>query len=1033
MRKTELPKYRELVSLIPGGTIQFLDLGFDAAAVPKLKIEYWEWEDETKLTDSLSRWQLMCLHVDERTGAYINKQTGAEAIDTRAGASLDGKFKRVSPSYSLSVDKALEPFLDQWVPLPFFRKEVMAGAQQPRFHQGPSDWARVMVTRDLASSGENGLLLTIAFDTVVESPLEQDATRSSAFPALRLDDVRDGAEFTLAHDVKHNAWFIGQDWVGDWLDDLYMQVLVKKNRGRPVDRADLDTRVEHLARYVSFLELLHNSGVIPSVRVIDPARNEAVDVDLVLDIGNSRTAGMLIERRAGDAMGLSQSVVLELRDLSQPGLRHNEPFGSNVAFIRQKFGDPHGFARGSGRRQRALMWPSVVRVGPEATRVALRSRRDEGQTTMSSPKRYLWDRARRAQEWRYCPDSYDAQADEPPVNSGMFIGFVNNFGTPLHALDDPKVQRDAAFKGQDQYPATEPMFSRSSLMMFLLSEVLAHALAQINSPAQRGERLNPDLARRLRQVILTVPPAMTIAERQIFERWANWSVETLWKTLDWEPGSGIGGFAYQVAPTIRCQWDEASTTQMVYVYNEVAEKFAGDATTYFASFGRLRPGRGSRPSLRVASIDIGGGTTDMIVTTYLDDSRGATAILEPKQEFREGFNLAGDDILKAIIERHVLGALSRHLKDRGFADPTDYLTRQVGKDVTGMSERHKSLRSQFSQQYAVPMGLHIMRLSEQTNLQDASAEELVIGFADVFAESTKPRDDVLAFIDDQVKKQVPDFSLDTWELIVDLGEVAATIDSVVSPVLGDLCEAVSAWNCDVLLLSGRPSCLPAVQAVIQRRPPLPLSRIIPMNAYRVEGWYPFWSPGGRIADPKTTGVVGAMLCALSESDLRNFHCNTSKLQPASTVRFVGEMELSGQIRNQNLFFRGIDLDATAAEEQSATFSFAAPIFIGFRQLPLERWKATPFYSVSFASQEAKDEARKRGVPYQVSLIYQRRSVTPRSAGEGAAELFDEGVFKIDAITAADGSSVRQSALLLELKTIRDDHGYWLDTGLFNVN
>lgn len=1031
MRKTELPKYRDLVSLIPGGTIQFIDLAFDAALIPKLKTEFWEWDDHPQRTDDAGRWHLMCLHANERSGGYIDKSTGMEAIDPTSAVSPNEKPKLVSPSYSISIDKALEPFLDQWAPLPFFRREVMAGTQQPRFHEGPSDWARVMVSRDMASANKQALLVTIAFDTVVETA--SDDEDSGAFAALRLSDVRDGAEFSLAHDVKHNAWFIGQDWVADWLDDLFMQLLVRKNRGRPVERADLDTRVEHLARYIAFLEVLHNSGIVPSVRVIDPVRAEPVDVDLVLDIGNSRTAGMLIERHAGDGMGLSQSVVLELRDLSEPGLRHTEPFGSNVAFVRQKFGDPHGFSRGSMRRQRAFSWPSVVRVGPEATRVALRSRRDEGQTTMSSPKRYLWDRARRAQEWRYCPDPHDASLEEPPVNSGMFIGFVNNVGTPLHALDNPKVQRDPAFRGQDQYPATEPKFSRSSLMMFLLSEVIAHALAQINSPGQRGERVHPDLARRLRQIILTVPPAMTIAERQIFERWANWSVETLWKTLDWPLESGTGGFAYQLPPTVRCQWDEASTTQMVYIYNEIAEKFAGDATTYFASFGRVRQDRGLRPSLRVASIDIGGGTTDMIVTTYLDNSRGATAILEPTQEFREGFNLAGDDILKAIIERHVLGALARDLGLRGFADPIDFLTRQVGKDITGMSERHKALRSQFSQQYAVPMGLHIMRLSEQISLEEARGQEHVVRFGDVFSETSTPRAEVMAFIEHEVKLHIPEFSLDTWECVVHLGEVAVTIDGVVAPVLGDLCEAVSAWNCDVLLVSGRPSCLPAVQAVIQRRPPLPLSRIIPMSSYRVEGWYPFWSPGGRIADPKTTGVVGAMLCALSESDLRNFHCNTSKLHPASTVRFVGEMERSGQIRNQNLFFKGIDLDANAAEEQQATFSFAAPIFIGFRQLPLERWKATPFYSVCFASQEAKDEARMRGVPYEVSLTYQRRSVTPRSAGEGVDELFDEGVFKIDAITAADGSSVRTNALLLELKTIRDDQGYWLDTGLFDVN
>jgi hypothetical protein len=203
-----------------------------------------------------------------------------------------------------------------------------------------------------------------------------------------------------------------------------------------------------------------------------------------------------------------------------------------------------------------------------------------------------------------------------------------------------------------------------------------------------------------------------------------------------------------------------------------------------------------------------------------------------------------------------------------------------------------------------------------------------------------------------------------------------------------------------------------------------------MNSYRVEGWYPFWSPGGVISDPKTTGVVGAMLCALSEGDLLNFHCNTSKLKPASTVKYVGEMQSTGQIMNENLFFKGIDLDANASEEQMATFKFGAPMFVGFRQIALERWKATPFYFLSFSTQVAKENARKKGLPYTISLSYKRAPISLVNTIEG--EIYDEGIFKIDQIIAADGSNVRPDDLVLELRTLRDESGHWLDTGLFDI-
>jgi hypothetical protein len=1025
MKRDEFPKYRDIVSLIPGGTIQFLDIGLNIKVIPKGKTEYWEWQSDNN-DQLLSKWNLMCLRPDENNGDYIDLATGNIAIDPRINS--DGK--PVTPSYSTSLDKAIEPYVNTWVPLPFFRREVMAGSMKQRFRKGPGNWVRAMVSEISDPESRFSHRLTLAFDTSVEnSDIDND---DEPYAAIFLRDVRDGGEFALVADVSQNAWFISQDWISDWLKDLFIESLAKKRPGKKIREEDFENQVEHLARYISFIELLHNSNVIPSIRLIDPERNDAIDVDLVLDIGNSRTTGMLIERRAEQSMGLSNSSVLELRDLSNPALRHRDPFGSNIAFVKTRFGDPHGHAKGSGRRRGAFQWPSVVRIGSEAARLALRSRRDQGQTTMSSPKRYLWDQTKRNQEWRYCPETDDPTAEEPPVNSGILIGFVNNYGTPLHAMDDSRLMRDPIFKDQDSFPTTEPMFSRSSIMLFLLCEILSHALVQINSPEQRGQKQNPDIPRKLRNVMITVPPAMTIAERQIFERWTNWAVETLWRALDWSSDSkAVANFKYQSKPVVRCQWDEASTTQMVYIYNEIAEKYAGDATSYFSVFGKIRRDRGDRNSFRVASIDIGGGTTDLIVTTYVDKSQGATALLEPIQEFREGFSLAGDDILKAVIERHVLAPLEVELRAKGFANAEDFLTRRLRIDFAGLAEREKSLRSQFAQQYAIPMGLAILRKSEQTPLIEASGEMFDLKFDEVFSTTEPPRAGVLRYIDEEIEQQgIHDFSLSKWTNNVNLAEVALTIDSVVSPVLADLCEAVAAWTCDVLILSGRPSCLPAVKAVVNRRPPLLASRIVAMNSYKVEGWYPFWSPGGVIADPKTTGVVGAMLCALSEGDLLNFHCNTSKLKPASTVRYVGEMQTTGQIRNANLFFAGIDLDATAADEKQASFKFGAPMFIGFRQLPLERWKATPYYFLSFANQQAKENARTKGLPYTVTLTYRRNQISlgPNSEDQ---EFFDEGIFKIEEIIAADGSNVRSSDLILELKTLKDELGHWVDTGLFD--
>jgi hypothetical protein len=78
------------------------------------------------------------------------------------------------------------------------------------------------------------------------------------------------------------------------------------------------------------------------------------------------------------------------------------------------------------------------------------------------------------------------------------------------------------------------------------------------------------------------------------------------------------------APEPFLQWDEATGTQIVFLYNEIKHNFQGDAALFFQVFGRVREGYGEAPCLRLASIDIGGGTTDLIIATY--QLEGGTAL-----------------------------------------------------------------------------------------------------------------------------------------------------------------------------------------------------------------------------------------------------------------------------------------------------------------------------------------------------------------------------------------------------------------------
>jgi hypothetical protein len=244
-----------------------------------------------------------------------------------------------------------------------------------------------------------------------------------------------------------------------------------------------------------------------------------------------------------------------------------------------------------------------------------------------------------------------------------------------------------------------------------------------------------------------------------------------------------------------------------------------------------------------------------------------------------------------------------------------------------------------------------------------------------------------------------------------------------------MAEVIKLWDCDFLVLSGRPSCIPSIQAILQKAPPVLPSRIISMSEYAVESWYPFWTTlDGKIDDPKTTGVVGALLFTVSEGNLKNFHIRTSSLKPASTIKYIGAMSVDKQIRDQFLLFNGSDISKIKDEEIFCTLPFQTQIFIGFRQMAVERWKTTPFYQLVFSDQRAAERATHKG-PYQITLSYSRRFRDDDEINENAE---NEGVLKIVDVVDKDGGTVSKLDLVLSLKSLWDE-SHWLDTGLFEVN
>jgi hypothetical protein len=1037
----DMPRYTFPVGLIPGAGPQFLDFEADLAAPERKTARFSRAFREERRPgsrgDGRENFLLHCLAEDEH-GRWTDE--------------VDGKVGP-PPDYAIDSLKCLDVFLGRWVPLPFLRLRDMKGpGGEALYVKGPSNWARVRIVFPVADS--RVLRIVAVFDTEVEDPPEDGDARFALSP----DDVDANAVFGLAWRARDNAWFLNSAWVDRWLFSLRERY--REDKGKKTESL---FAMEYLAEYLTFLEFLHRLLPGAEVRVVNPERDAPVEADLILDIGNSRTTGIIVETAPRQSTDLNNSYLLQIRDLSAPENVYAEPFATRIEFVEPSFGD-EAASRLSGRRNPAFVWASAVRMGPEAARLSALSGGAEGATGMSGPKRYLWDERIHRPGWRFNTGG----AYEPMVTRGAFARQVNNMGTPTACMDDPSIARNPLYRGQERETAFESQFTRSSLMMFLLAEVIMQTLVTVNSPAQRGRRGLSDLPRRLRRIVFTMPTGMPVAEQRIYRRWVDFAVRTVWRALGRqdappspESGKDASGFrperpedagaarsaafaargkgAWRRKPDARCSWDEAGCTHAVYLYNEIIHKYHGDAHNFFRIYGRARPEIGPGPSLRAAGLDIGGGTTDLGIVTYsLDNDESSACRLRPHPEFHDGFTIAGDEILRAVITDVLLAAVAEAAAEHGAANPRDILGECFGRDVLDNSRENRSLRARFTRLAAVPVGLALLAVYEKSD--PLRSEPVTYRLRDFFEasgdRSATPRPfapapplprELVDYVENAVRRAAPGsaFSLLDVPVTVSPALIEKSVLSVMQRILSDLCEVIYLYGCDVLLLTGRPSKLHGVIASVVSRMPVPADRIIPMCGYRVGRWYPFVDRSGMIGDPKSTVSAGAILLALSEGHLEGFSLVSGDFRPVSTARFIGETDTSGRLPRSRVWFE-VDVQSGREQELEREVKFTGPLSVGFRQLAVERWPTTRFYLIDFASEE--DRMRAAGkLPYTLTLRFLQRGAEEGTVADGV----DEGELSIVSVADNAGDPVYGGGRAVEvrLQTLPTDEGYWLDTGV----
>lgn len=1025
----DVPDWPSEIAIIPYSGIQFLDFGFDFHIVafrPKQFVE----------------------RIIGQQGENDLKKLIPLTGDPDQDDKLLAGERDDDDHYDVKSTAALEPFLNKWTPIPVLRrKQIAVRPGERKFHSGPSAWARVRVVELPRPDTETGHThrVQIALDTGLMAEANDDL-----YVAPTRRDAEARSVFELVADPTEMDWFLRrpskqeggpeidlQKWASDWLYDHFFAA---KQAQRPGREVLLPHSFEHWARFLTFLEFLKRATPIPSMRLVNTvgAEDESVkpvQVDLVLDIGNSRTCGILIERFPDSShIDLNKSYPLVVRDLGHPEFTYSGLLESRVEFDTVKFGIEQYEKRSF--RGDAFIWPSIVRTGPEAMRLVGVEDGTETTSGLSSPKRYLWDESPTQQNWRF--HSHDEAKDLPkPVRRVMRS--VNEAGDVIDQIIEEEQKRLRPRGASSKTGAMRARFSRSSMFCFMLAEIISHALLQINDPASRNKRQQSELPRRLSRIILTLPTATPAQEQAIIRSRAKAALKLVWQMMGVkETDSG-----HTVIPELVVEWDEASCTQLVHLYSDITQRFAGRIDEYFRLRGSKRPaspGATAENSLRVACIDVGGGTTDLMITTYFAEDN---KLIKPQQNFREGFRIAGDDLVQAISSSIVIPQIRNSIENAGTGSAHELMQELFAGDVGGQDQRSAQLRRQFGLRLIAPLAIAVLEGAETADEFD----RVVVSAADRFGLPVEPSSSndandetppvvldvperLLRYVEEPAKRlcgenwQLSDLTID-----IDRAEVDAVVQTVFNTALERISEVIHHLSCDLVLITGRPSRLPAFRSILEESMMITPDRLISMHAYRTGPWYPYRDPAtDRIKDPKSTVVVGAMLIALASNRISNFKVMTEAFRMKSIARFIGEMDQTGQIPSHRVLFSDMDLDRKTNMDEEAQVKLYSPIHIGARQLPLERWITTPLYELDFGNEAAS----RRLPPLTVTLIREPRDDDAEDQDQVLRlEALNEA-FKVDYIEDGDQTPLRTSDVRLRLQTLGVSRDYWLDTGIFRM-
>jgi len=907
-----------------------------------------------------------------------------------------------------NLKKALKHFKKKWIPLPYFKdnsinKDVMY----------PTDWVRLYFDCD---EEYNKIKLVLAIDTTLaKNELDKTGPQLSLNPEENIFKIH-------TNEINISNFLFNTNGATSWIESYLADSFYGKN-----DELRYEQPIkQYISHYILLLKWIESLKETPELQLFTDDTKK-IPVDLVIDIGNSATCALLFENQNDDNFTFEKVKKIIIQDYTNPQVEYNEPFPMNLVFSESVFGNINKEKYHNNK----FTVPSFVRIGFEAVNLINNANLNlnlgyELKTHNSSPKRYLWDTNPANEEWEFYPTNFNK------------IKKVYLSGISEQLKIDGTLTKGDVF-------GSKSLFSRNSLMKFVFLELLIHAYVQINSYKFREDHGNLTIPRTLKRITISCPTGMIQYEQIALREAAEDACKLLNNYVKYYFDSNENKFWFElpeIIPSIkdiakkipdleeRKDWiyDEATSCQLVFIYSLLSKKLQGN--NYVIDNYLFK----NKHKITIGSIDIGAGTTDVMINNYSLNSENKTINIKPDPLYWDSFKLAGDDLLKEIIQQIIIegtvnsdidegctGVIENYAKAKGIENVSEKLNGFFGQDSNNIGYAAKMMRKAFIHQVAVPIATYYLKNANKN-------ENISVSFEQIIGKDFKNKELILYF----EKHFGFNFLEIKWK--VSPQKINAITSSVFDSLIKQLCLVLNQYQCDYIVLSGKPCSLNSMEELFLKYLAISPNNLINLNKYWIGKWFPFSDENGFVKDPKTMVSVGAIIALM-----------------AGKLKKINDLKIDTELIKQKLIstadyivksnFSSKEVILSPKKNENTVLINVLPYQFGYAKFISKNYPVSDLYSISIDDKEISKTIKTRypnkdnsyyeeKISIEKNKIYQNlplKITLSREIDESKEQL------KIESVEDNEGNDKINKYFKLSYQTLDNENGYWLDTCEFILN